>query len=76
MQAAQSTATDAERLYYSSISSPYTKRVYRTYLEKYLAFYGMKNVNELLTKDHKEVERQIIEFIITLKEKGMKRSAI
>ena len=36
----------------------------------------MKNVNELLTKDHKEVERQIIEFIITLKEKGMKRSAI
>ena len=76
MQAAQSTTSNAERLYYSSISSPYTQRLYRTYLQKYLAFYGMKNVSELLTKDHKEVESQIIEFIITLKEKGMKRSAI
>ena len=36
----------------------------------------MNNVSELLTKDHKEIESQIIEFIITLKEKGMKRSAI
>jgi hypothetical protein len=36
----------------------------------------MKNVSELLTKDHKEVESQIIEFIIQSKEKGMKRSAI
>jgi hypothetical protein len=36
----------------------------------------MKNVSELLTKDHKEIESQIIEFIIESKEKGMKRSAI
>ena len=76
MQDAQSTTSNAERLYYSSISSPYTQRSYRTYLQKYLAFYGMKNVSELLTKDHKEVESQIIEFIIQLKEKGMKRAAI
>ena len=72
----QPSVSSPERLYYSSISSPYTQRLYRTYLQKYLAFYGMKNVSELLAKDHKEVESQIIEFIITLKEKGMKRSAI
>jgi hypothetical protein len=66
----------AERLYYSSISSPYTQRLYRTYLSKYLAFYGMKNVSDLLDKDHKEIESQIIEFIIASKEKGRKRGAI
>jgi hypothetical protein len=68
--------TKAERLYFSSISSPYTQRLYRTYLSKYLAFHGMKNVSELLTKDHKEIESQIINFIISSKEKGMKRGAI
>ena len=36
----------------------------------------MKNVSELLKKDHKEIESQIIEFIIQSKEKGMKRIAI
>ena len=77
MQWVQSTtATDAERLYYSAISSPYTQRLYRTYLSKYLAFHGMKNVGELLGKDHKEIEAQIIDFIIASKEKGMKRGAI
>jgi site-specific recombinase XerC len=75
MQAAQpATTSNAERLYFNSISSPYTQRLYRTYLQKYLALYGMKNVSELLTKDHNE--SQIIEFIIQSKQKGMKRSAI
>lgn len=36
----------------------------------------MTNVSDLLTKDHKQIENQIIEFIITSKEKGMKRGAI
>jgi hypothetical protein len=76
MQAAQSTTSNSERLYYSSISSPYTQRLYRIYLQKYLAFYGMKEVSELLKKDHKEIEGQIIDFIITSKENGMKRAAI
>ena len=49
---------------------------YRTYLQKYLAFHGMKNITELLVKGHKEIESQIIDFIITSKEKGMKRVAI
>ncbi len=68
--------TKAERLYFSSIASPYTQNLYRIYLQKYLAFYGMTNVSELLTKDQKQIENQIIEFIITSKEKGMKRAAI
>ena len=36
----------------------------------------MKNVGELFSKDHMEIESQIIEFIIQSKEKGMKRIAI
>ena len=36
----------------------------------------MKEVSELLKKDHKEIESQIIKFIIQSKEKGMKRGAI
>ncbi len=68
--------TNAERLYFSSITSPYTQKHYRLYLQKYLEYYGMNNVTELLTKEHKTVENQIIEFIITSKEKGMKRGAI
>lgn len=36
----------------------------------------MKNITELLEKGHKEIESQIIDFIITSKEKGMKRIAI
>jgi len=67
---------NVERLYYSSISSPYTQRLYRIYLQKYLAFYKIKEVSELLKKDHKEIESQIIDFIITSKENGMKRAAI
>ena len=67
---------DVERLYYSSIASPYTQKSYRTYLSKYLAFYGMKEVGDLLTKDHKQIENEIINFIIWAKEKGMKRGAI
>jgi len=55
--------TKAERFYFSSISSPYTQNVYRIYLQKYLEFYGMKSSNELLSKDHKTVEDQIIECL-------------
>jgi hypothetical protein len=73
--AQQLTDVECERLFYSSLSSPYTQRHYRIYLQKYLAFYGMKKVSELLTKDHKEVEKQII-IIWAKEEKGMKRIAI
>jgi hypothetical protein len=68
----------SERLFLNSINSPYTKKVYKTYLTKFLVFCGMNNnnVSELLEKDHKEIEKQIIEFIIQSREKGMKRAAI
>ena len=73
----QPTVTSAERHYYSSLSSPYTQRSYQTYLSKiFETNYGMKNITELLSKGHKEIERQIIDFIIKSKEKGMKRIAI
>ncbi len=36
----------------------------------------MKDVTELLAKDHKVIENEIIEFIIRSKENGMKRAAI
>ena len=69
---------DVERLFYNSIASPYTRRTYRVYLQKYLESIGMSNVSELLssTRDHKEIEHQIINFIIESKEKGMKRISI
>ncbi len=69
-------ASNAERLFLNSLPSPYTQRCYKVYLSKYLDHYGMKNVTDLLSKDHKQIENQIIEFIITSKEKGMRRSAI
>ncbi len=50
--------TNAERLYFSSITSPYTQKNYRLYLQKYLEYYGMNNVTELLTKEHKTAEGQ------------------
>ena len=72
----QQTDEDVERLFYSSITSPYTRRTYRIYLQKFLEYNGMSNVSQLLTKDHKEIEHQIINFIIESKERGMKRGAI
>ena len=67
---------DVERLFYSSIASPYTQKTYRIYLQKYLEYNGMSNVSDLLNRDHKEIEHQIINFIIESKDRGMKRGAI
>jgi len=50
--------------------------LYRIYLQKYLQIVGYKEMNELLSRDHKQIENEIIEFIITFKEKGMKYSTI
>ena len=50
--------TNAERLYFSSISLPNTQNLYKIYLQKYLAFYGLKNATELLTKDHNNGKRK------------------
>ena len=37
---------------------------------------GYNDTTELLTRDHKQIENEIINVIITFKEKGMKHAAI
>lgn len=68
-----------ERLFLSSLVSPYTKNLYMIYLQKYLKAYGYRDLNDLADKgmrNPKQVENEIIELIIKQKEKGTKRGAI
>jgi len=73
MQAEQ---IQSERLFLNSVASKYTRTAYKFYLQKYLEICGYKDTTELLARDHKQIENEIIEVIITFKEKGMKRAAI
>ena len=66
----------SQRLFLNSINSKYTQTSYKFYLKKYLEMCGYNEMDELLTRDHKQIENEIIEVIITFKEKGMKRQAI
>jgi integrase len=66
----------SERLFLNSINSKYTQTSYKFYLKRYLDICGYKDMDELLSRDHKQIENEIIEVIITFKEKGMKRQAI
>ena len=66
----------SERLFLNSIPSEYSKAAYKKYLRKYLELVGYPNVSSLLSKGHNELENQMIEFIISMKEQGMKRAAI
>jgi hypothetical protein len=68
--------SDKERLFLNSVSSPFTRSQYKVHLQKYLQIYGYKDTTELLSKDHIQIENQLIDFIISCKEKGMKRGAI
>lgn len=63
------------RLYLSSLNSDYTRKCYKVYLDKYLQIAGY-NLSELLAKQPKEIENELIEFIISLKESGSKFSTI
>lgn len=67
-----------ERLFLSSIKSEATKTAYRIYLKKYLQFYKLDNLCDLLGKepDAKQIEGKIINFIIEMKEKGKNHCAI
>jgi hypothetical protein len=66
-----------ERLLLSSLASPYSKERYKLGLDKYLRIHGYRNAEELLSKDAREIENEIISFIIDCKEnKGMRRGAI
>jgi hypothetical protein len=66
-----------ERLFLNSLSSDYTKRGYKTHLDKYLKTVGYSNgVQDFISKTPKEVENDLIEFIISLKQSGSKCTTI
>jgi hypothetical protein len=65
-----------EKLFFNSLSSEFTKTNYKVYLDKYLQVVGYKDLNELLAKQPKEIENDLIDFIISLKERGCKHSTI
>jgi integrase len=61
-------------LFEQSIRSPYTKRVYTIVFQKYIDFIG-KN-DPFCQNNPRLIEHKIIDFIISLKNKGLGRSAI
>ena len=76
MQSQSQPQSREERLFFNSLSSDYTKTSYKVYLDKYLQVVGYKDVSELLAKQPKEIENDLIDFIISLKERGCKHSTI
>lgn len=65
-----------ERLLLNSVKSPYSQKKYTDSLRKYLHTHGYSSADQLLSKGHKEIENEVIDFIITCKEKGMRHAAI
>jgi len=66
-----------ERLFLNSLSSDYTKGGYKTHLDKYLKTVGYSNgVQDIISKTPKEIENDLIEFIISLKQNGSKCTTI
>jgi hypothetical protein len=65
-----------EKLFFNSLSSEFTKTNYKVYLDKYLQVVGYKDLSELLAKQPIEIENDLIDFIISLKERGCKHSTI
>ncbi|HMK58494.1 MAG TPA: hypothetical protein VK462_05550 [Nitrososphaeraceae archaeon] len=62
-----------EKLFFNSLSSEFTKTNYKVYLDKYLQVVGYKDLSELLAKQPKEIENDLIHFVISLKERGCKK---
>lgn len=68
---------DPESLFFSSIKSQATKNAYAVYLRKYVQTLNYQSINDLLTvKDTKQIENQLINFIIKMKEDGMNFRAL
>ena len=63
------------RLFSSSIRSDETRKTYTLLLKKFIEYLG-EDEDILLGNDAKQIERRIIDFIITLKEHGKQYSAI
>ena len=57
-----------EKLFFNSLSSEFTKTNYKVYLDKYLQVAGYKDLCELLGKQPKEIENDLVGFIIPLNE--------
>jgi hypothetical protein len=68
--------TEGERLLLNSVKSPYSQKKYTDNLRKYLRTHGYDSAEQLLSKGHKEIENEVIDFIIPCKEKGMRHAAI
>jgi hypothetical protein len=65
------------RFFYNSLNSNYTRANYKVYLEKYFKTVGYSNgLANFKSKSPKEIENDLIEFIISLKERGCKRETI
>jgi integrase len=65
-----------ERLFLSSVSSIYSRRAYSYFLHNYLKQVNCPNLDQFLSRNPKEIEDELIDFVISSKEKGMKRAAI
>jgi len=63
------------RLFSSSIRSDETRKTYTLLLKKFIEYLG-EDEDVLLANNAKQIERKIINFIITLKEHGKQYSAI
>ena len=63
------------RLFFSSIRLEQTRKVYATSLRKYVEFLALEQKDISLANDARLIESKIIDFIISLKEKGMSHSA-
>jgi len=61
-------------LFSSSIRSHETRKTYTLLLKKFIEYLGEEDI--LLGNDSKQIERRIIEFIISLKQQGKQYSAI
>lgn len=76
MEQQTSLSQRGERLFLNSVRSPHSRRVYKFFFDKYLRIHGYKEASDLLARNQKEIETEIIEFIISSTEKGMKYAAI
>jgi hypothetical protein len=70
------TQTQAERIFYSTIKADATKEHYQFYLKKYQQMYDYDSIDQLLAKSTPDIENEIIDCIMKLKDKGMKNAAI
>ena len=73
----ESVISKQERLFLNSVASVYSRKTYSYFLHNYLKqVFVQGNLEQFLSRRPKEIEDELIDFIITSKEKGMKRAAI